>query len=725
MYGKSLKFIARITPLLVWSGWLFQAWAGIAAVAALTVIPFSVFAASGPTNLISWGWNSPTAEYVNNNLTSMEGRPFDGVVPTTIVTHGYYFGALALTNIPFTRADVQSDIDHLKTASSSNVLTQNFYQLYVAISNEPPDWFDDWTTPLNNIRLMAQIMKEAGLKGVLIDTETYNSSFFDYETRKYSATRTFTEYKAQVRLRGQELVQAINSVVPNISLLATYCFSLTLGGGHPNYDLLDAFCDGMVQGADVGTILHEIAEPAYAYKSAQQFSDLYTDLRSAAVKASETPAKLFTNYRIGFGIWVDYRSNDRNCADQNDWNTTNFTCNWFSPTEFKNSVFEALKHADTGSYVWIYNQIPNWWTGNALPAEYLTALRDAKNLYITELNGDFAPPTVSLTQPADGSSVSDTVALSALAVDNVGVAGVQFQLDGRNIGVEDISAPYAVSWDVKSVSNGFHTLSAIARDAAGNTAISAAVTIAVNNPFTISDAVAHWKLDETSGTAVSDSSRNGNTGTLINSPSWTPGKIDGGLQFHNEASGYVSVPDHPLLKPAHDITLSAWIYPTAYNPPGYYQGIIFKGGKQYGCCYQPAYALGLLPTGELRFAMGDSTSYEAYTGPKIPLNAWTHVAAVRMNTNAITLYINGSPVSGGGVSALEEFFYTSAPLYLAVSTGGWGGNRFDGTIDDVRIYSRGLQAAEVQALYNLGTGGAGGPTELTTEPESPMMLQRR
>jgi hypothetical protein len=171
MSGTSLKFIARITPLLVLGGWLSQAWAGMVAVAVLTVIPFPAFAASGPTKLISWGWNSPTAEYVNNNLISMEGRPFDGVVPATVVTHGYYFGALALTTIPFTRADVQSDIDNLKTASSSNVLTQNFYQLYVALSNEPPDWFDDWTTPLNNIRLMAQIMKEAELKGVLIDTE--------------------------------------------------------------------------------------------------------------------------------------------------------------------------------------------------------------------------------------------------------------------------------------------------------------------------------------------------------------------------------------------------------------------------------------------------------------------------------------------------------------------------------------------------------------------------
>src|SRR6185295_8713530 len=52
-------------------------------------------------------------------------------------------------------------------------------------------------------------------------------------------------------------------------------------------------------------------------------------------------------------------------------------------------------------------------------------------------------PTVSITAPSNGASVSGTVQLTATASDNVGVAGVQFLLDGLAIGSEDLTAPYA------------------------------------------------------------------------------------------------------------------------------------------------------------------------------------------------------------------------------------------------------------------------------------------
>jgi len=94
---------------------------------------------------------------------------------------------------------------------------------------------------------------------------------------------------------------------------------------------------------------------------------------------------------------------------------------------------------------------------------------------------DTTPPTVSLTAPANGATVSGTVAVSASASDNVGVAGVQFQLDGANLGAEDASAPYSVSWNTGTVANGTHTLTATARDAATNRTTSTAVTVTVNN----------------------------------------------------------------------------------------------------------------------------------------------------------------------------------------------------------------------------------------------------
>ncbi len=83
---------------------------------------------------------------------------------------------------------------------------------------------------------------------------------------------------------------------------------------------------------------------------------------------------------------------------------------------------------------------------------------------------DTTPPTVAVSAPAPGATVSGTATpVSATASDDVGVVGVQFTLDGANLGAEDTSAPYSVSWNTTTASNGTHTLRAIARDASNST----------------------------------------------------------------------------------------------------------------------------------------------------------------------------------------------------------------------------------------------------------------
>lgn len=94
---------------------------------------------------------------------------------------------------------------------------------------------------------------------------------------------------------------------------------------------------------------------------------------------------------------------------------------------------------------------------------------------------DTTAPTVSLTAPAAGAVVG-SITVSANAGDNVGVAGVQFKLDGANLGSEDTSSPYSISWNTTGVSNGSHTLTAVARDAAGNTTTATNVTVTISNP---------------------------------------------------------------------------------------------------------------------------------------------------------------------------------------------------------------------------------------------------
>src|SRR5213082_2864113 len=100
----------------------------------------------------------------------------------------------------------------------------------------------------------------------------------------------------------------------------------------------------------------------------------------------------------------------------------------------------------------------------------------------TPAASDTTPPTVSITSPANGAPVKGTVIVTASASDNVGVVGVQFLLDNGVNGSADVTtAPYSVSWNTATVSDGSHKITAIARDAAGNSTPSAPVTVIVNN----------------------------------------------------------------------------------------------------------------------------------------------------------------------------------------------------------------------------------------------------
>src|SRR5206468_2870449 len=103
---------------------------------------------------------------------------------------------------------------------------------------------------------------------------------------------------------------------------------------------------------------------------------------------------------------------------------------------------------------------------------------------VTVSNGpppDTTPPTVNITSPPSGSTVSGTITVTASASDYPCAALFQSMLDGANLGAEDTSAPYSVSWDTTAAGNGSHTLTARARDAAGNATTSSAVTVTVFN----------------------------------------------------------------------------------------------------------------------------------------------------------------------------------------------------------------------------------------------------
>lgn len=134
--------------------------------------------------------------------------------------------------------------------------------------------------------------------------------------------------------------------------------------------------------------------------------------------------------------------------------------------------------------------------GNNIWGEYFVGILDEIRVYNraltqteiqTDMNTPVTPdtqaPTVSITAPAGGASVTGTVTVSADAFDNTSVAGVQFLLDNQNLGTEDTTAPYSISWNTTTVTEGPHVLTARARDSSGNTTTSSPINVTVTGDF--------------------------------------------------------------------------------------------------------------------------------------------------------------------------------------------------------------------------------------------------
>lgn len=115
-----------------------------------------------------------------------------------------------------------------------------------------------------------------------------------------------------------------------------------------------------------------------------------------------------------------------------------------------------------------------WYRESSLPERY----RNLVPGYVPV--GADAPPTVRLSNPSDGSTVTGTVIVSASANDDRGIASVQFLVDGTNLSA-DTAAPYEAIWETSSATDGAHTIHAIATDTAGQST-SAQVTVFVSNP---------------------------------------------------------------------------------------------------------------------------------------------------------------------------------------------------------------------------------------------------
>jgi hypothetical protein len=149
---------------------------------------------------------------------------------------------------------------------------------------------------------------------------------------------------------------------------------------------------------------------------------------------------------------------------------------------------QTLEHSTLDTYWTQYATTPSVAAGQTMTLNDTAPTSDPWNMAAVEVlagpveQPDTEPPTVSIVNPTAGEIVSGTTQVTADASDNVGVASVQFFLDGSPLGAPVTNPPYSISWDTTDASNASHTLTATATDTSGNVGHSVPVSVNVENP---------------------------------------------------------------------------------------------------------------------------------------------------------------------------------------------------------------------------------------------------
>lgn len=333
--------------------------------------------------LIEFGWDEPDTSFLRAHLTAMERTPFDGCVfhvdarpvagkPSSLTWEGW-------GRRTFVESDVRSARDDLKSLRPAR-FSHNFLRFNTTPGDV--DWFDDFAPILANARLAASLARDGRSAGILLDTEHYQGKPFSHAAQRDARTKPWSDYAAQARRRGREMMGAFQEGSPDLVVMLTFGPSLTrrqmLRGAKPlsevEYGLLVPFIDGMVEASRGRTRIVDGFELSYGFKTPRDFEEGYRLMTEGVAPIVADAASYRRAVSSGFGIWLD------NDWRRKGWDVADPSKNFFTPESFESSVRAALERSD--EFVWIYTETPRWWSAGGgpvkLPAAYDAALRRAR-----------------------------------------------------------------------------------------------------------------------------------------------------------------------------------------------------------------------------------------------------------------------------------------------------------------------------------------------------------
>ncbi|MFC7335955.1 LamG-like jellyroll fold domain-containing protein [Haloferula chungangensis] len=207
--------------------------------------------------------------------------------------------------------------------------------------------------------------------------------------------------------------------------------------------------------------------------------------------------------------------------------------------------------------------------------------------------------------------------------------------------------------------------------------------------------IAHWKLDEASGTTAIDSSGGGKAGSLLHGATWDSDGTRGSFVSFDGSDDRISTPFRYALSSSDDFTWSWW----AKSNLATANTSIMVGNRYGGSGSESLEFIKFMPQ-KATFVNGGLDDREDYDYTDITNDGWHHYAMVKSGTE-YQWYVDGV-AQGAPVTIL----YTESDLIQVsiggddddATPGGREGEHFQGGIDDVALYDRPLTQAEVQGV---------------------------
>jgi hypothetical protein len=356
-------------------------------------------AAPTARKLIEYGWDTPSAKYVRENIREMEKRPFDGVI--------FHLSKWPDSSEVFTREKWDETAFQEAFEDCKNIrwekFTDNFISVLVA-SNM--DWFSDadWESVQHNLGILLKAAELARCRGLCFDAEAYGTNPWTYPTQQHAKEKSFAEYEAKVRQRGAEFMRTINARLPHAVIHAFYLLSACSSAADEadpikrerllmqhSCGLYPAFINGMLEAAGPGITLTDGNEPSYYYTKPAQFAFAYDQIKGGfgPLLARENAAKyrrqvqvsqaLSVDYVFGMGVWAEQRPSPAQVlapADQIRW--------------FESNLYYAFKNSD--EFVWLYSENMNWWKKTGEPSGLQAAIENIQGRFLRREDLGFSLP---------------------------------------------------------------------------------------------------------------------------------------------------------------------------------------------------------------------------------------------------------------------------------------------------------------------------------------------